>query len=35
MEIAELFDYVAISPLQYLLCALAIMLATAVQRMTG
>jgi uncharacterized protein len=35
METAELFDYLAISPTQYLLCALAIMVATAVHRMTG
>jgi uncharacterized protein len=34
-SIAEWFDYVAISPVQYGLCALAIMLATAVHRMTG
>ena len=32
---AELFDTLAVSPTQYLLCALAIMLATAVHRMTG
>jgi uncharacterized protein len=32
---AVLFDYMAISPTQYGLCALAIMLATAVHRMTG